>query len=153
MCHKLCMITCALALLYDYNVLNLLRLYVKMALISHWNYFCLIHLRKCASWRKATNKCQKFIKKFFWKRPLFETWEYACKTFCRSRFCDHTSSLIDIYIMNLRTSFVMQKRSYSRFLIWLHLKFISTHLGYAADDTIILMMASFKKKYFCCLSW
>ena len=32
---------------------------MKIAFISHWNDFCLIPLGKCASWRKATNRCKK----------------------------------------------------------------------------------------------
>ena len=45
------------------TVLNLFlstRTYVKIALISHPNDFCLIPLGKCASWRRATIDAKKF---------------------------------------------------------------------------------------------
>ena len=49
---------------------------VKIALISHWNDFSLIHLGKCASWR-TTNRCTKFKFWRIWEHPLYEITEYA----------------------------------------------------------------------------
>ena len=42
-----------------------------VALISQGKGFCLIHLGKYASWRRATNRCKKFKFWNFWKCPLF----------------------------------------------------------------------------------
>ena len=46
--------------------------YVKIALISPWNDFCLILLGKWATQGRATNRCNKFKLWKFWECSLYE---------------------------------------------------------------------------------
>ena len=52
---------------------------LKMALISYG--IAMVSAKalfgKCASWRKAANRCKKFKFRNFWEGPLYEIWEYA----------------------------------------------------------------------------
>ena len=76
--YKLRMIRC-IDIAPQTTVLNLVsstRLYVKKN-VSHWNEFCLIPLRKCAFWRRATNGSKKLKFWNFWECPLYEIWGYA----------------------------------------------------------------------------
>ena len=60
-----------------FNLFMSTRIYVKIALTSHWNDCCLIPLEKCASWRRATNRCKNFKFLNLWEHPLYKIWEYA----------------------------------------------------------------------------
>ena len=59
------------------------RIYVKIAIISHWNDFSWIPLGKCISWR-TTNRCKKKKKKKsnFDIFEMYEIWE--CMTLSRN---------------------------------------------------------------------
>ena len=55
---------CVKLIVVDIIYVKIYRIYVRIAPISHWNDFCLILLRKCASWRRGTNRCEIQILKF-----------------------------------------------------------------------------------------
>ena len=107
-------------------------------LLFHTGMISALFLWGNVSWRRVTNRSQKFKFWNFWERTLYEIWEYASKTVCLKH---HPSIFRDAIIVVTMIAKVGNRESRRDFCFENHFV-ITVHYHWSTQEMISLLLTN-----------